>query len=358
MAPPSTTGILMAFRILGLDPSPFMPLYGLPSDELARRGVRRLVVDASPGFPDRVEVRDAAPGETVLLLNHVHQPADTPFRASHAIFVRENVEPVATVDEMPPALRRRLLALRAFDAGQITDDVKLRQIVEPVLTAGSLAVASAQVPFVIRDGRLRISATTLDAKDARAIVSGGYDIPADQADIRASLITTTIGNESSRPEIQLFVVGTPDGLQRSVDVTSLSSWLAVRAIDRETRRLDAIARGEPPPSYPSSTASLPLPPGAGSAPPSSADVPMPGRDPRRVEPRAKPAGPRQQSSPQSPLSASPPGSPPLPVPPVAANQQIAPLPPPVEIKPAPGALPPRPRPALRPPLVLTPPGSP
>ncbi|MDF4002448.1 DUF1203 domain-containing protein [Luteibacter sp. PPL552] len=113
----------MAFRILGLDPSPFMPLYGLPSDELARRGVRRLVVDASPGFPDRVEVRDAAPGETVLLLNHVHQPADTPYRASHAIFVREYAgRRYDGIDTVPDALRRRVLSLRAFDAhGDMVD---------------------------------------------------------------------------------------------------------------------------------------------------------------------------------------------------------------------------------------------
>ena len=81
----------------------------------------------------------------------------------------------------------------------------------------------------------------------RAIVSGGYDIPADQADIRAALaLTMTTG----RPEIQLFAVGTPDALNRSVDVAALSSWLAVRAIDHETRRLDAIERGEPPPPMP------------------------------------------------------------------------------------------------------------
>jgi hypothetical protein len=78
-------------------------------------------------------------------------------------------------------------AIRASDDGKATDDVKLRQIVEPVLAAGALSVASAQIPFNIRDGRLRIGATTLDAEGARAIVSGGYDIPADQADIRASL---------------------------------------------------------------------------------------------------------------------------------------------------------------------------
>ncbi|WP_035641351.1 AsmA family protein, partial [Bradyrhizobium sp. ORS 375] len=182
-------------------------------------------------------------------------------------------------------------ALRAADAGQVTDDGKLRQVVEPALASGTLSVASAQIPFIIRDGRVRVGATTLEAQGARAIVSGGFDIPADQADIRASLSSNTVGNANSRPEVQLFVMGTPDALTRVVDVTSLSSWLAVRAIDRETRRLDAIARGEVPPAYPSSTASLPGGSEAAPATPNAADVPMPGRDPRR-DPRAKLGGPR------------------------------------------------------------------
>ena len=141
------------------------------------------------------------------------------------------------------------VAIRASDAGQATDDARLRQIVEPVLSAGALSVASAQIPFSIRDGRLRVGATTLDAEGARAIVSGGYDIPADQADIRAALASTAAGPATSRPEIQLFAAGSPDALNRTVDVAALSSWLAVRAIDRETRRLDAIERGEPRPRH-------------------------------------------------------------------------------------------------------------
>jgi uncharacterized protein involved in outer membrane biogenesis len=134
------------------------------------------------------------------------------------------------------------VAIRASDNGQASDDSRLRQIVEPVLSAGALPVKSAQIPFNVRDGRIRISATTLDVDGARAIISGGYDIPADQVDIRASLASTTTGVATSRPEIQLFAVGSPDALDRTVDVTSLSSWLAVRAIDRETRRLDSIER--------------------------------------------------------------------------------------------------------------------
>ncbi|MGA7808292.1 AsmA family protein, partial [Bradyrhizobium sp.] len=142
------------------------------------------------------------------------------------------------------------VALHASDLGQATGDTRLRQIVEPVLSAGVLPVDTAQIPFTIRDGRLRIDATTLDSQGARAIISGGYDIPADQADIRASLSSTSIGSQNSRPEIQLFAAGSPDALNRTVDVTGLSSWLAVRAIDRETRRLDSIERGEPPPTEP------------------------------------------------------------------------------------------------------------
>ena len=62
-------------------------------------------------------MRDAEPGETVLLLNHVCQPADTPYRASHAIFVREGAAAAYDrVDVVPAVMRARLLSLRAFDA--------------------------------------------------------------------------------------------------------------------------------------------------------------------------------------------------------------------------------------------------
>lgn len=116
----------MGFRIAGLDPTPFLHLYGLDEDGLAAAGARRCIADAQPGFPDRVELRDLAPGETALLVNHVHQPADTPYRASHAIFVREGAtRPAEFVDTVPEALRTRTLSLRAFDAEHVMVDADL-----------------------------------------------------------------------------------------------------------------------------------------------------------------------------------------------------------------------------------------
>ncbi|AUC98577.1 hypothetical protein CWS35_33270 [Bradyrhizobium sp. SK17] len=242
------------------------------------------------------------------------------------------------------------VAIRASDSGQATDDIKLKQIVEPVLAAGTLSIASAQIPFNIRDGRIRVGATTLAANGANAIVSGGYDIPADQADIRAALASTQVGTANSRPEIQLLAVGTPDGLTRSVDIAALSSWLAVRAIDRETKRLDAIERGEPPPPVPAA-----VPPPAVPAPdvPTSnspaaplADVPVPGRDPRRVPAKPKVVAPHPPIVP--PVATAPAVAVPAPV---GGQPQLAPLPPPIEVKPLPGAVRTKP---LRPPLSLTP----
>jgi hypothetical protein len=116
----------MSFRITGLDIEPFKPLFGLDDDALASRGVLRYMADERSGFPCRITLDDALPGERVLLMNYVHQDARTPFRASHAIYVRERATEAATfIDEIPPALRSRHLSVRAFDAAGMMIDADL-----------------------------------------------------------------------------------------------------------------------------------------------------------------------------------------------------------------------------------------
>lgn len=127
----------MAFRVTGLAPEPFQSLYGLPDQDLASFGVKRYIVDSNPGFPDRIEMKDAEPGQSVLLLNHVCQPAKTPYRASHAIFIREwATQAYDAVDQVPESMRIRLLSLRAFnDDGMMLDaDVADGMVMEPVVT--------------------------------------------------------------------------------------------------------------------------------------------------------------------------------------------------------------------------------
>jgi hypothetical protein len=113
----------MSFRITGLPAEQFRDLFGLTDQELSRRGAKRVTADSKPGFPDRVELRDAEPGEPLILINHVHQPTDNPYRASHAIFVREGATTqYDNRDEIPESLRLRLISLRAFDSNDMMLD--------------------------------------------------------------------------------------------------------------------------------------------------------------------------------------------------------------------------------------------
>ena len=117
----------MTYRVTGLDPAPFKPLFGLSDDELASRGVVRMTVSSST-FPCRVSLTDREIGETVLLLNHVSHDVENPYRAAHAIFVTENNEGAAEyVDQVPPVFEKRILSLRAFDENGMMVDAALAQ---------------------------------------------------------------------------------------------------------------------------------------------------------------------------------------------------------------------------------------
>jgi len=103
------------FRISALPIEPFAPLFSLDDAALAERQARRVVADSAS--PCRVSLTDAGPGDTLILADYEHQDADTPFRASHAIYVREGaVQALPEANEVPEQLRKRILSLRGFDA--------------------------------------------------------------------------------------------------------------------------------------------------------------------------------------------------------------------------------------------------
>jgi len=138
----------MGFRISGLSPEPFRHLYGLSNEELEREGVKRYVADKRPGFPDRIEMRDADIGQRLLLLNHVCQPADTPYRATHAIFIREGAEETYDrIDEVPEVMRIRLLSLRAYDSSDMMVDADVVDGREIETIIGRL-FGNAQVAYI------------------------------------------------------------------------------------------------------------------------------------------------------------------------------------------------------------------
>ena len=130
----------MGFQISALEAEQFSHLFGQDEEDLARQGVRRMVVDDKPGVPCRVSLQDVEVGEQVLLMNFEHHSMPTPFRASHAIFIQEWAS-TAIVDKnyVPEMFRSRLLSVRAFDSAgmmidaDVIDGESLESLIERML---------------------------------------------------------------------------------------------------------------------------------------------------------------------------------------------------------------------------------
>ncbi len=106
----------MSFRVVGLAPEKFASLHKLDDDALAAQGAVRVRVKQRHAAPCRISLDDAEIGEAVILLGFLHQDSATAYRQQGPIFVREGVQQAVHLGEMPPALARRTLSLRGFDA--------------------------------------------------------------------------------------------------------------------------------------------------------------------------------------------------------------------------------------------------
>jgi len=169
---------------------------------------------------------------------------------------------------------------------------------------------------------VRLPTLIARAKGADVSASGNLDLVNSALDARVAL-TGTANVASSRPEIVIQLRGPLTAPKRNIDVASLAGWLALRAVDQQSKTLEAIEQGrglarDPAPSIPDSDI---IP-----------DAPLPDRSIILPRPRVK--------APEVAPAQRP-----------AVLERAAPLPPPLEIGPAPGArrpLPTRPQ-AISPP---------
>lgn len=114
---------MSSFRLVGLAAENFEPFFAMSDDELAALGARRVVADAPTGFPCRVSLADAAPGDELLLLPFEHLSTRSPYRATGPVFVRRGVpRAVLAPGEIPPYVTRRAMSVRAYDANDMMVD--------------------------------------------------------------------------------------------------------------------------------------------------------------------------------------------------------------------------------------------
>lgn len=151
----------MAYRIDGLAPEAFESLFGMMDGELAAMNAVRVIADSPSGYPCRVSLTDAAPGDELVLLNHVSHDVAGPFRTAYAIYVGKGAKTAARFeDEAPAYLDERTLGLRGFGADGMLKggllampgeaDVRIRELFERPEIATIHAHSAAYGCFLAR----------------------------------------------------------------------------------------------------------------------------------------------------------------------------------------------------------------
>ncbi|NRA68728.1 MAG: DUF1203 domain-containing protein [Pseudobacteriovorax sp.] len=70
----------------------FQDLFAMDDVERTKNGVTLVKAQCKPGYPCRVSLKDAEISEFLFLLNYEHLSGESPFRSSHAIFIRKDAE--------------------------------------------------------------------------------------------------------------------------------------------------------------------------------------------------------------------------------------------------------------------------
>lgn len=146
----------MSFQMRGLPAKDFSQYFELSELELKTLGIETMVADdGEPGYPCRIGLDHAAPGTRLLLMNYEHQPAPTPYRSAHAVYVAEGARDAELAPGVvPEPLLVRLLSVRAFDARHMMVDAtvvpgeQVADVIEDLF--GNSAVAYLHIHYAMR----------------------------------------------------------------------------------------------------------------------------------------------------------------------------------------------------------------
>lgn len=133
-------------------------------------------------------------------------------------------------------------AVRSVDQGVALDARKVQDITTTVLDGGALTIPRLDAVMAINAGQARVAQTTAYGLGADLMLGGVADLADASIDARLSLLGPVIseGTNSIRPEIFVSLKGPIATPRRTIDISALSAWLTLRAVERQSKRIDAI----------------------------------------------------------------------------------------------------------------------
>ncbi|MBV8323048.1 MAG: hypothetical protein JO049_20570, partial [Hyphomicrobiales bacterium] len=198
--------------------------------------------------------------------------------------------------------------IRAVDQGLPIDAIRVRDRMDGALASGGLAVTLAEGAIAIDAGQARLSNPVVRAQRGDLAVSGSVNLAEAAIDARLTLFGSGGAGApaDTRPEIGIALKGPIDTPKRTIDVAALTSWLALRAVEQQSKKLDMLEGRAPVPSLvPAAVNTTSAPKPQSAAPAAEGVQPLP--PPIDVRPAPAPRVPRAPRP--QPGAAAPQGAP-------------------------------------------------
>jgi hypothetical protein len=135
---------------------------------------------------------------------------------------------------------------RAVDHGLVIDNGRISDLAGKSLINGQFFLKHAEFPFQITSGQLGLADVSVESKAAGLSVTGMIDLTNGSLDTK---LTLSGANDpaGSRPKIFVSLKGPVTAPSRNIDVSALSGWLTLRAVENQTKRLRSIENVPPQP---------------------------------------------------------------------------------------------------------------
>lgn len=133
--------------------------------------------------------------------------------------------------------------IRAVDQGLPIDAGRIRDRTEAALATGVLPVNRAEGAIAINAGQARLQSNPMLATPgADLAVTAGLALADGEVDVRLVLTGPPVQGApaSTQPAVTIMLKGSFDAPKRTVDVTSFASWLALRAVEQQSQKLDVL----------------------------------------------------------------------------------------------------------------------
>jgi large subunit ribosomal protein L24 len=214
-------------------------------------------------------------------------------------------------------------ATRAVDQGMALDMKKINEVASGALENGALSVPAAEGVITVAHGQIRLTNLVTRAEGADLAITGNVDLSEQKLTARMALSGQDASQAAAdRPAVSVFVTGPIANPKRTVDVSALTAWLTLRAVELQSKQIEAMEAkrraAQPPADDPRPVSATPPPPAQtppstqAEAPPLPPAIEVPSlpsiseQKPARAPPRAQQrAAPQPRPTPGKPLQLLP-----------------------------------------------------